>query len=82
MEPEWQMMSGNNEWVFGVKIRGIVRKPLAEVYFNEDIKQDGDPEYGWVWFAWTGRKDGQPERGVACSLPAAVLFCENALGVV
>lgn len=39
----WQCR-GNDEWIFGEMVRGIVRKPVGEIYLDEEQKQP------WVWF--------------------------------
>lgn len=67
-EFEWQQ-TGIDEWVFGIKVRGLVRVPLAEIYFDEELNGRG----GWMWLVH--RKDGDvvsTERGNAVSLRFAV----------
>lgn len=68
---EWQL-TGDDEWVFGEKVRGMVRQAVAEIYFDEDL--DGSPG-GWIWFT---REHG---RGRAVSRPQAVYAVEAALGL-
>ena len=70
---EWQL-HGDNEWVYGIKTRGIVRRPIAEVYFDEDLE---GPLGGWVWMVHS--KDSI-KRGLALSLDDAVLECESVMG--
>lgn len=41
---EWQLI-GKNQWVFGTKVRGVIRNELAVVY------RDPDQDYPWVWWA-------------------------------
>jgi hypothetical protein len=69
----WQH-HGNNDWVFGLCVRGMVRMPKAEVYFDDDAKRGG-----WVWFI-TGPNMNE-QRGIANSLEAAVDKCEELLGL-
>ena len=69
----WQQHSEDN-WVFGLCVRGMVRMPAAEVYFDDDDKRGG-----WVWFI-TG-PDMDKKRGIANSLEAAVDKCEELLGL-
>lgn len=65
---EWQFR-GDDEWVFGEKVRGIVRYPRAEVYFDE--------ERGWVWFVL-----GETEnRGISGKLEWAIDECEKVMGI-
>jgi hypothetical protein len=61
----WQMLS-EDSWVFGPKVRGIVRDYYAQVYFDEEIGKMGSehehsPEYGWVWIAHVDRVLGLPK---------------------
>lgn len=67
-----------NEWEFGVPVRGVIREVLAEVYFDEDRNP------GWVWFIH-GVPRVQPrsesERGVCGTFLDAVEAAENALGI-
>lgn len=89
---EWQLQD-TNEWAFGHKIRGIVRWPVAEIYFDEDRRRDpecpeDDPGYGWVWMVH-GKlvQDGEVigvtmrNRGVEGKLELAVEACEKELGL-
>ena len=48
---EWQFQ-GDDQWVFGKKIRGVVRYPIAEIYFDEE--QTGR-NGGWIWFTKDAR---------------------------
>lgn len=67
---DWQHL-GDDSWVFGVKIRGLVRHYRGKVYFDEDCD---NPQGGWHWMAGS-------RRGLALSLPIAVAKVEQALGV-
>ena len=80
---EWQMV-GQDEWVFGEKIRGVVRSQLAELYYNEDSDH---PAGGWIWLLLgkaykQAKTNGKPTRGVSGSLSAAVWDAEEAMGIV
>lgn len=72
---EWQLI-GENEWIFGHKIRGIVRKRLAEVYYT-DGNADGR-SYGWVWFL-SINGNSHPPRGKESNLRLAIEAAEEAL---
>ncbi len=65
---EWQFI-GDNGWVFGPKVRGIVRPRLGKLYYD-DYRGTG---YGWIWS--TNSVDGN-----ATSLLDAVQEVETALG--
>lgn len=56
---EWQLID-ENQWVFGRKVRGIVRDPIGEVYLDEERNPS------WIWFVW---KEGVDEGRVrnACN---------------
>jgi DNA-directed RNA polymerase subunit RPC12/RpoP len=44
---EWQLTDPEmDSWEFGRKVRGIVRKPLGEIYFNP---YKGGAGGGWIW---------------------------------
>jgi hypothetical protein len=76
---EWQR-TGQDEWVFGTKVRGMVRNPVGEIYYNEDIKEVEDKQrnYGWVWFT----RNGEVEiRGIETSRGRAAKAVEEALGI-
>lgn len=62
---EWQHVGGD-EWVFGAKVRGLVRSPQAWVEYVRP---------GWHWLV----KDGN--AGTEESLSLAVFRAEEALGV-
>lgn len=64
-ECEWQLV--DNEWIFGVKERGIVRAYFAVAYVNF---HKGEP-CGWAW-----RITSNQQHGVAGSLIAAVEAAE------
>lgn len=68
-------MTGDDEWIFGVKVRGAVREWSGCVYFNPDL---GGKEGGWVWMT---RVDDSMPRGLALSRAAAMAQVEAALGV-
>lgn len=65
---EWQFIG--SKWVFGLKIRGIVRESLAEVYWNEKA--------GTAQWAWTVFTDIR-QFGTASTLIEAIETAENAL---
>lgn len=75
---------GQDDWVFGEKVRGIVRVRVAEVYYNENST---DPKGGWIWVllgkgrvgAWD---NGRPNRGISASLSDAICDAEEAMGIV
>lgn len=67
MNMTWQHQ-GDNDWVFGPMVRGVVRKPVAEVYFNDGL---------WVWFLSADRT----ERGKELNFAWAVEAAEKALGI-
>lgn len=76
---EWQMISGDNEWVFGVKIRGIIRELLAEIYFDPDRDS---PQGGWHWMTYAPTpNEEEPPSGLAINYQSAVKKCEKALGI-
>jgi len=66
---EWQHL-GNNDWVLGKKVKGIVRESMAEVYFNEPVNDS----YGWVWFI-----NSTNHRGASSSLRQAIEAAELVL---
>jgi hypothetical protein len=68
---EWQFI-GDDQWIFGEKIRGLVRRRIAEVYFDEDLD---DPRGGWVWMTWST----EAKRGNSYTLEEAVECCESEL---
>jgi len=70
---EWQFV-GEGHWIYGPKIRGMVRPALGEIDF--DRGRDG-PEGGWVWFTQCLKDE---KRGVAINRPRAVFEVERALG--
>jgi hypothetical protein len=73
-EPEWQLM-GEDDWVFGVKVRGAVRCYTGCIYFDEDIDSN---EGGWVWIALVGPPS---IRGLAVNRWTAMENVERALGI-
>jgi hypothetical protein len=54
----WQC-SGNDEWAFGLLVRGIVRHPYGEVYFDDER---ADENGGWVWFVYPLRYPSETSR--------------------
>jgi hypothetical protein len=72
-ELTWQCV-GDDEWEFGQVVRGMIREPLGEVYFDEEK----DP--GWVWFTLLPHPAESP-RGRAYSRQQAAREVEQALGV-
>lgn len=79
---EWQMV-GHDEWVFGMKLRGIVRVQYANVYFDED---SNNPRGCWVWcllgeLCDKMRAEGRTLRGVSASCSDAILDAEEAMGL-
>lgn len=73
MIAEWQQVRPD-EWIFGEKVRGLVRLRLAEVYFDEGAE---GREGGWVWMTHAEL----PARGKTAYLWDAVRRCEAALEV-
>lgn len=78
---EWQMV-GPDEWVFGVKVRGIVRVHLANVYYDEE---SNNPIGGWRWLllgrAFDFALEKSSVRGVSASLSDAICDAEQAMGI-
>lgn len=62
---KWQMIRTDN-WIYGEKIRGIIRTRLAEIWARD--------HGGWQWVV------GDISHGVAESLLSAIEKCEDALG--
>jgi hypothetical protein len=78
-QAEWQMVSGDNEWVFGIKIRGIIRELFAEIYFDPD---NDNPEGGWRWMVHAPTPiEVEPPNGFAINYQEAIKECEQALGI-
>lgn len=73
---EWQLL-GQDDWVFGVKVRGIVRDYEAQIYFDED---DDSREGGWKWLVF-GSPTREGASGRAMNLTYALQLCEERLGV-
>ena len=71
---EWQLHDAN-QWAFGLKVRGVIRHRLAEVYYDES---SNDPRGGWRWYANLAPMD----RGVSNCLEDAVSAAEQALEVI
>jgi hypothetical protein len=70
----WQLQ-GQDEWVFGIPVRGLIRTKIAEIYFDEE-------QGGWIWFVrGAPAYDSITERGKAPTLSMAVELAEKALGV-
>ncbi len=75
---EWQRLSNDDDWVFGEKVRGVVRKPyVASVYFDKDCD---DSRGGWKWMVYSVPPHNT-ERGVAPGLSSAITECERVLGI-
>lgn len=74
-ELTWQFQ-GDDQWVFGHVVRGLVRRPLmGDIYFDEERD---DPRGGWIWIAYT-----EPiQRGLAYNLEFAAWKVEHAWGLV
>ncbi len=72
---EWQFV-GDNEWIFGVKVRGVIRKLVAEIYYDED---SNDRRGGWVWMTY--QDGGMGTRGKSISRTFAIIDAEEALGI-
>lgn len=72
---EWQLVDKEN-WIYGEKIRGIIRSQKAEIYYDLDWKDEWGG--GWRWMVFDGKLTG----GYAPSRPVAIDLCELALGVV
>jgi hypothetical protein len=66
-------MIGLNEWEFGEMIRGIVRHPVASIYFDDSCNS---PIGNWIWLA-----PGYDKRGVAQNLGDAIEAAEREMGV-
>ena len=67
---KWQLI-GDNEWIFGKKVRGFVRDCVIHVYFDEEADLEG---------AWKWRLGIDPfTNGRAHSLSDAILFSEERL---
>lgn len=71
----WQFQ-GEDTWVFGELVRGLVRPIEADIYFDEE---SDNREGGWVWIVH--RKGVQPARGRAYNLEFAVALAEAAMGI-
>ena len=70
----WQRQGDTDEWVYGVPVRGIVRKILAEVYYDEDHENAG-----WHWIVYDS--PGHTKKGWVINLRFAVEMAENEMGV-
>lgn len=75
----WQQLS-NNEWVYGVKVRGVVRKVLANVSFSPvyDSRSYSVIYWQWIWVVTTkeGRKSGNSQ-----TLQIALEEAEKVMGI-
>jgi hypothetical protein len=71
---EWQYV-GDNQWDFGIKIRGAVREKAADVFFDEAYS---GPDGGWVWIVYTPNLT----RGRAAKRHWAMAEAEKVLGIV
>lgn len=71
----WQHL-GDDQWVFGVPVRGVVRHRLAEVYFDEHRN------LSWVWFLHKrDDQDAEAIRGATDKLAWALALAEDAMRV-
>jgi hypothetical protein len=68
----WQRV-GDDEWEFGEVVRGMIREPVAELYFDEDLAP-----VGWVWMVLVLGNDG---RGRAHNRREAARRVEEALNI-
>lgn len=66
----WQQ-DHEGDWVLGKCIRGLVRSPVASVYYCEDVA---------AW-RWNVKKHGAYTSGYELNLTAAVEKCEEYLGI-
>lgn len=73
MSAEWEHR-GNDEWIFGVKVRGLVREPLGGFYCDLDLH--GSP---WVWVTHVAQIGFK--RGSSDNLEMAANDVEKALGL-
>jgi hypothetical protein len=69
---EWQCVWAD-EWVFGVKVRGMVRHPRGEIYNAKDTGR-------WRWLAYDD-SGAEVVSGDAFDRVAAAAEVENALGI-
>lgn len=77
MTPAWTWQrTGEDEWEFGEMVRGMIRAPVGEMYFDEDLS---GREGGWVWF--TRGVSPENPRGVAHTRQEAARRVEEALGL-
>jgi hypothetical protein len=70
---EWQLV-GTDNWIFGEKVRGLVRNKKAEIYYNDEWT---GKEGGWRWKVFNGKPD---VGGYAASRGWAIYNCELELG--
>jgi hypothetical protein len=75
-DQEWQLV-GKDDWMFGRKVRGLVRRPMALAWRDESRH---DPRGNWIWCAFP-RGDPVGTGGFATSLAAAVTAAEGALAL-
>ena len=68
---EWQCI-GDSNWVFGEKVRGIVRKSVAEVYYEE---KSANCQGAWLWFLVEIDANGS-----SATLREAIVAAEKACG--
>jgi hypothetical protein len=73
----WLRTSAKDEWEFGEVVRGVIRDPLGEIYFDPDCKSKIG---GWIWFIHQHLPcDKQPPRGIAARFQFAVEAVEESL---
>lgn len=70
----WQRVSSHDDWEFGEVVRGMIREPVGELYFDEELAP-----VGWVWMVMV---PGNDARGRAHSRQEAARCVEEALGII
>ena len=70
---EWQLI-GDDHWVFGLKVRGVIRRRLAEVY------HDPNRQHPWVWMV-RDKELTFAKNGLGYNLSDALERAETLLGV-
>ena len=80
---EWQQQG--IDWVFGWKIRGVIRSPIAEIHFQEDLSRLGPAsmknQSGWAWMVRPNCPDPHSGLVLHMDLTSAIEACEKALGL-
>lgn len=67
---EW-MLIDQNQWDFGIKVRGVIRKVMASVYFDEEKTPS------WIWLTHINGN----QRGAEGKLQWAIQAAEDAMGI-